>query len=208
MKGAAGKGCQGVRRPDDLAPLTSWLRSGRPGSLGSDSKASPAFLPQIWRKMMLILPHRERVKQAGSEGFTEMPLCEEVRASEPLLLLNAPSTEYGWKKLFLHASYKNQPILLLTLVPLVLVLAVSGCFSLGTWPLDNDVTGVFRSTQECWKYTERRPPQYMVTGVFANSPPSLQAGTSTAPCDTPLTVDICCLNAQVLRDSTDEGETV
>lgn len=42
--------------------LTSWLRSGRPGSLGSDPKASPAFLPQIWRKMMPILPHRERVK--------------------------------------------------------------------------------------------------------------------------------------------------
>lgn len=87
-----------------------------------------------------------------------MPLCEEVRASEPLLLFGMllPLSMAG--KAISHASYKNQPILLLTLVPLVLVLAVSGCFSLGTWPLDNDVTGVFRSTQECWKYTERRPP--------------------------------------------------
>ena len=49
----------------------------------------------------------------------------------------------------------------------------------------------------------------MVTGVFANSPPSLESWhVHPAPCDTPLTVDICCLNAQVLRGSTDEGETV
>lgn len=99
--------------------------------------------------------------------------------------------------------------MLLTLAPLVSVLAASGCFSLGTWPLDNDVTGIFQSTQECWRYTKGGLLQYMTTGVFANSPPSLENWhVRPAPCDTPLTVDICCLNAQVLRDTTDEGETV
>lgn len=69
---------------------------------------------------------------------------------------------------------KPSPILVLTLASLVFVLAVSGCLSLSAWPLDNDVTGIFRSTQECWKYTKEDLLQSMMTGVFANNPTSLE----------------------------------
>lgn len=69
---------------------------------------------------------------------------------------------------------ERSPILLLPLVLLVFVLAVSGCCSPGAWPLDNDVTGISGSTQECWKYTKEDFLQYMMTGVFANNPTSLE----------------------------------
>lgn len=42
------------------------------------------------------------------------------------------------------------------------------------WPLDNYVTGIFRCTQVCWRYTKEDLFHCMMTAVFANNPTSLE----------------------------------
>lgn len=55
-----------------------------------------------------------------------------------------------------------------------LCLAGRGGLSPGAWPGDSDVTGLFGGTRECWKYTKEDLLQSTMTGVFANSPTSLE----------------------------------
>lgn len=153
---------------------TSRLMSGRPASLSSDPKASTALPPSILRKMIPILPRRERVK-LGARDYWHASFCRRNEGIGATAFYS--EYRFHWaqlEKLFLTPPAERSPSLLLTPVSLVSVLAVSGCFSLGAWPLDNDVTGIFRSTQECWKYTKEGLLQYVMTGVFANSPTSLE----------------------------------